>query len=71
MSDATRHLVENLNALAAGLFLLTAFGIVAMRQARGCLNLFIAQSLLLAASAALLGLRLSIPGTSTASHSST
>jgi hydrogenase-4 component E len=39
------------------LFLLTAFGIVAMRQARGCLNLFIVQSLLLAASAALIGLR--------------
>jgi len=57
MSDATRQLVENLNALAAGLFLLTSFGIVAMRQARGCLTLFIVQSLLLAASAALLGLR--------------
>ena len=57
MSDATRQLVENLNALAAGLFLLTAFGIVAMRQARGCLHLFIAQSLLLALSAALLGWR--------------
>jgi hydrogenase-4 component E len=57
MSDATRQLLENLNALAAGLFLLTAFGIVAMRQARGCLHLFIAQSLLLAASAALLGAR--------------
>jgi len=57
MSDVTKQLLENLNALAAGLFLLTAFGIVAMRQARGCLNLFIAQSLLLAASAALLGLR--------------
>jgi hydrogenase-4 component E len=57
MSDATKNLLENLNALAAGLFLLTGFGIVATRQARGCLNLFIAQSLLLAASAALLGLR--------------
>jgi len=57
MSNATKLLLENLNALAAGLFLLTAFGIVATRQARGCLNLFIAQSLLLAASAALLGLR--------------
>jgi len=51
------QLLENLNALACGLFLLTAFSVVAMRQARGCLNLFIAQSLLLAASAALLGLR--------------
>jgi hydrogenase-4 component E len=57
MSARTQLLVENLNALAAGLFLLTAFGMVAMRQARACLHLFIAQSLLLAASAALLGLR--------------
>jgi hydrogenase-4 component E len=57
MSATTQPFVENLNALAAGLFLLTAFGIVAMRQARACLHLFIAQSLLLAASAALLGLR--------------
>ena len=57
MSEAAREVVVNLNALAAGLFLLTSFGIVAMRQARGCLHLFIAQSLLLAASAALLGLR--------------
>jgi hydrogenase-4 component E len=57
MNETARQLVVNLNALAAGLFLLTSFGIVAMRQARGCLHLFIAQSLLLAASAALLGLR--------------
>lgn len=56
MSDATRQLLDNLNALVTGLFLLTAFGIVAMRQARGVLNLFIAQSLLLAASALLLAL---------------
>lgn len=57
MSDSTKQLLDNLNALAAGLFLLTAFGMVAMRQARGVLNLFIIQSLLLAASAALLGVR--------------
>ncbi len=57
MNESTRQLLDNLNALATGLFLLTAFGIVAMRQIRGCLNLFIAQSLLLAASAALLGLQ--------------
>jgi hydrogenase-4 membrane subunit HyfE len=56
MNDPNQWL-DNLNALAAGLFLLTSFGIVAMRQARGCLNLFIVQSLLLAASAVLLGLR--------------
>ena len=53
----TDQLLENLNALVAGLFLLTAFGIVAMRQARGVLNLFILQSVLLALSALFLGLR--------------
>lgn len=52
----SNQMLENLNALACGLFLLTAFGIVAMRQARGCLHLFIMQALLLAGSAALLGL---------------
>jgi hydrogenase-4 component E len=57
MSDTTNQLLDNLNALVVGLFLLTAFGIVATRQARGVLNLFIVQALLLAASAALLGLR--------------
>ena len=57
MSDSSNQLLENLNALAVGLFLLTGFGIVAMRQARGVLHLFILQSLLLAASAVLLGLR--------------
>jgi hydrogenase-4 component E len=57
MSPLSPQLLENLNSLAAGLFLLTAFGIVAIRQARSCLHLFIAQSLLLAASAALLALR--------------
>jgi hydrogenase-4 component E len=57
MSQSINQLLDNLNALVAGLFLLTAFGIVAMRQVRGCLNLFIVQSLLLAASATLLGLR--------------
>ena len=46
--------LHGLNTLCGGLFLLTAFGMVAMRQARGCLNLFIGQSLLLAASAFLL-----------------
>jgi hydrogenase-4 membrane subunit HyfE len=57
MSETANQLLENLNALAGGLFLLAAFGMVAMRQTRACLNLFITQSLLLAASAALLGLR--------------
>ena len=57
MSETTEQLLDNLNALTAGLFLLTAFGMVATRQVRGCLNLFIVQSLLLAASAFLLGFR--------------
>lgn len=57
MSESANQLLTNLNSLATGLFLLTAFGIVAMRQARGVLHLFIVQSLLLAASAVLLGLR--------------
>lgn len=57
MNDTTSQFLDNLNALVTGLFLLTAFGIVAMRQVRGCLNLFVLQSLLLAASAALLGWR--------------
>jgi hydrogenase-4 component E len=47
--------LENLNALAAGLFLLTAFGMVATRQVLGCLRLFVANGLLLALSAFLLG----------------
>jgi hydrogenase-4 component E len=47
--------LESLNSLTGGLFLLTAFAIVATRQTRGCLQLFIAQSLLLAASAFILG----------------
>jgi hydrogenase-4 component E len=47
--------LDALNALAGGLFLLTAFAMVATRQTRGCLQLFIIQSLLLAASAFILG----------------
>ena len=47
--------LDALNALACGLFLLAAFAIVATRQTRGCLVLFIGQSLLLAASAFVLG----------------
>ncbi len=49
--------LDPLNTLAGGLFLLAAFGIAMTRQAKGCLNLFIAQSLLLAVSALLLGLK--------------
>lgn len=45
------------NALAGGLFLLCTFGMVATRQVQGCMRFFIWQSIFLAASACLLGLR--------------
>ncbi len=48
--------IFNLNALAGGLFITAAFGILATRQIRACLRFFILQSLFLAASALLLGL---------------
>jgi hydrogenase-4 component E len=47
--------VAKLNELAGGLFLLTAFGLVATRQVLACLRIYVAQSLLLAFSALLLG----------------
>lgn len=52
-ADTTLWL-HNLNALTGGLFLLTTFGLVAMRQTQGCVRLFVTLSLLLAASAFLL-----------------
>jgi hydrogenase-4 component E len=53
----TLPVLDSLNELVAGVFLLTAIGIVATRQARGTLVLFVIQSLCLASSAFLLGLR--------------
>lgn len=50
-------LLGPLNDLAAGLFLLCAFGMVATRQIQGCLWFFIGQSVFLVASAFLLGLQ--------------
>ena len=47
--------LTQLNALTGGLFLLSTFGIIAMRQILGCLKMFILQSVFLAASALLLG----------------
>ncbi len=54
--QSTTPLIVNLNALAGGLFIISAFGIVATRQIRASLNFFIIQSLLLASSAFLLGI---------------
>jgi hydrogenase-4 component E len=63
MSDLviTIPFLDSLNTLVGGLFLLAAFGIVTTRQAKGCLNLFIMQSLLLASSAFLLGIKYDSP----------
>lgn len=47
-----------LNALAGGLFLLTVFGVIAVRQVIGCLRLFVIQSILLAATAFILAYEL-------------
>jgi len=49
--SATPSLLTQLNALAGGLFLLSTFGVIAVRQVLGCLKMFILQSLLLSASA--------------------
>lgn len=48
-------LQSNLNALAGGLFLITAFGIIATRQVQDCLRFFIFESMFMAASAFVLG----------------
>lgn len=55
MAGTQTQLIEGLNALAAGLILLTAFGMVATRQVQGVMRFFIVQSLFLAASASLIG----------------
>jgi hydrogenase-4 membrane subunit HyfE len=44
-----------LNALVGGLFILTVFGIVGVRQVLGGLRIFVVQSILLAGSACILG----------------
>ncbi len=49
-------LIANLNSLVGGLFIIAAFGIVATRQVRASLSFFIFQSILLVASAFLLGI---------------
>lgn len=55
--QATLLVYQKLNALAGGLFLLTAFGMITMRQVLASLNLFVGQSILLAAAALILGLQ--------------
>jgi hydrogenase-4 component E len=55
MNHAQISLAEGLNALIAGLILISAFAMVATRQIQGVLRFFVLQSALLAASAFLLG----------------
>lgn len=51
----SHDMLSSLDALVGGLFLLTSFAMVATRQVRGCLQLFIYQSILLAVSAFTIG----------------
>jgi len=53
--DLLLSVLPKLNALAGGIFLLTAFGLVAIRQMLTCLRIYVFQSLLLAVSAIILG----------------
>ena len=55
MAGSQTQLIEGLNALTAGLILLTAFGMVATRQVQGVMRFFVVQSAFLAASAFLIG----------------
>lgn len=57
MADTQAGLIYGLNALAAGLVLLTAFGMVTTRQVQGVLRFLIVQSLFVAASAFLIGFK--------------
>ena len=57
MADPGSALLVELNDLAAGLFLLCAFGMVATRQAQACLRLFMTQSFFFGVSAILIGLQ--------------
>ncbi len=56
MSSSSMAVIFALDALAGAVFLLTTLGVVANRQVLASLQLFIAQSLLLACSAILLGI---------------
>lgn len=58
MSAPIAAYLVHLNAMAGGLFLLAGFAVVATRQMLACLRWFIAQALLLAASATAIALAL-------------
>jgi hydrogenase-4 component E len=52
---SSHQLITEVNALLCGFFVLSAFAMVVVRQIGACIGVFIAQSLLLAASAFVLG----------------
>lgn len=58
MSDPIAPYLVHVNATVGGLFLLAAFAVVATRQMLACLRWFVAQALLLAASATVIGIAL-------------
>ena len=53
--DLLLSFLPKLNALVGGVFLLSAFGLLAIRQMLTCLRLYVFQSLLLATSTLILG----------------
>jgi len=55
VTSAQTQLIQGLNALTAGLVLLTAFGMVTTRQVQGVIRFLVVQSLFVAASAFLIG----------------
>jgi len=55
VTGAQTQLIQGLNALTAGLVLLTAFGMVTTRQVQGVIRFLVVQSLFVAASAFLIG----------------
>lgn len=61
MNSSPFPVISALDALTGALFLLTALGVLATRQVLASLQFFIAQSLLLTLSAALLGVALNSP----------
>jgi hydrogenase-4 component E len=54
-------LLTSINGLAAGLFLMSSFGLAATRQIQGCQRFYITQSICLVVSALLLGVGLHAP----------
>jgi hydrogenase-4 component E len=61
LSQNALSVIFAIDALTGALFLLTALGVIAMRQVLASIQLFILQSLLLALSAALIGVALGSP----------